>query len=66
MAKGDALSVCKAKRNFTVTSEPAEGGQASPDALTFVVQKLAASRLHYGVQHELNVTVLGRAEGVKL
>ena len=54
MAKGDALSTYKAKRNFAVTAEPAEGGTSSPHALTFVVQKHAASRLHYDFRLELD------------
>jgi len=54
MAKSDALSKYKAKRNFAVTAEPADGGRPSPHALTFVVQKHAASRLHYDFRLELD------------
>lgn len=61
MAKGDALSTYKAKRNFAVTSEPAEGGLANPNALTFVVQKHAASRLHYDFRLELDGVMLSWA-----
>lgn len=53
MAKDDTLAVYKAKRNFAVTTEPAEGGKANPYALSFVVQKHAASRLHYDFRLEL-------------
>jgi bifunctional non-homologous end joining protein LigD len=49
----DALAKYKAKRNFSRTSEPSEGGQAQPGALQFVVQKHAASRLHYDFRLEL-------------
>src|SRR5688572_24834954 len=54
MARAGSLALYKAKRNFAVTAEPAEGGEASPDALTFVVQKHAASRLHYDFRLELD------------
>ena len=53
MAKADALAPYKAKRNFAITPEPAEGGRAAPDALQFVVQKHWASRLHYDFRLEL-------------
>ncbi|OIJ44416.1 DNA ligase D [Massilia timonae] len=53
----DALKVYKAKRNFTITSEPAEGGTPGVDALTFVIQKHWASRLHYDFRLELDGTM---------
>ena len=53
----DALKVYKAKRNFTITSEPAEGGTPGLDALTFVIQKHWASRLHYDFRLELDGTM---------
>ncbi|MCA1245751.1 DNA ligase D [Massilia sp. MS-15] len=53
----DALKLYKAKRNFDITSEPAEGGTASPDALSFVIQKHWASRLHYDFRLELDGTM---------
>ncbi|MDY0977188.1 DNA ligase D [Massilia sp. CFBP9012] len=53
----DALKVYKAKRNFTITSEPAEGGTPGLDELTFVIQKHWASRLHYDFRLELDGTM---------
>lgn len=61
MARGDALSKYQAKRNFAVTAEPAEGGTPSPHALTFVVQKHAASRLHYDFRLELDGVMISWA-----
>jgi bifunctional non-homologous end joining protein LigD len=55
---GDALKTYKAKRNFDITPEPAEGGvNAQADALTFVIQKHWASRLHYDFRLELDGTM---------
>ena len=53
----DALKAYKAKRNFAITSEPAEGGEAGQDVLTFVIQKHWASRLHYDLRLELDGTM---------
>ena len=53
----DALAVYKAKRDFSITSEPAEGGRPGADALTFVIQKHWASRLHYDFRLELDGTM---------
>lgn len=55
----DALKLYKAKRNFSITSEPAEGGRASTDedSLKFVIQKHWASRLHYDFRLELDGTM---------
>ncbi|QOY96266.1 DNA ligase D [Massilia sp. UMI-21] len=50
----DALKLYKAKRNFDITSEPAEGGAPGTEALTFVIQKHWASRLHYDFRLELD------------
>jgi len=50
----DSLKVYKSKRDFSITSEPAEGGQPGKDALTFVIQKHWASRLHYDFRLELD------------
>jgi bifunctional non-homologous end joining protein LigD len=53
----DALKLYKSKRDFSITSEPAEGGEASKGALTFVIQKHWASRLHYDFRLELDGTM---------
>ena len=53
----DLLKAYKAKRNFSITSEPAEGGTPGADALTFVIQKHWASRLHYDLRLELDGTM---------
>jgi bifunctional non-homologous end joining protein LigD len=53
----DALKLYKSKRDFSITSEPAEGGQPGKDALTFVIQKHWASRLHYDFRLELDGTM---------
>jgi len=46
------LEKYKAKRNFKKTAEP-EGGQPHSDKLLFVVQKHAASHLHYDFRLEV-------------
>jgi bifunctional non-homologous end joining protein LigD len=53
----DPLKVYKSKRNFAITSEPAEGGAAGIDGLSFVIQKHWASRLHYDFRLELDGTM---------
>ena len=53
----DALKLYKSKRDFSITSEPAEGGQPGKGALTFVIQKHWASRLHYDFRLELDGTM---------
>nr|WP_314545960.1 DNA ligase D [uncultured Massilia sp.] len=53
----DALKLYKAKRNFSITSEPEEGGEASTEGLTFVIQKHWATRLHYDFRLELDGTM---------
>lgn len=57
MASSDPLRQYKSKRNFSVTAEPAEGGQATAGALSFVIQKHWASRLHYDFRLELGDTM---------
>ena len=63
-AKGstpDALERYRAKRDFAKTSEPA-GVRAQPrKALSFVVQKHAATRLHYDFRLELDGVLLSWA-----
>lgn len=55
MARSDTpLATYQAKRDFTATTEPAEGGKAQPHAPTFVIQKHAARRLHYDFRLELD------------
>lgn len=50
----DTLAKYRAKRDFKVTSEPAEGGQANDAARAFVIQKHWASHLHYDFRLELD------------
>ncbi|HEX2605071.1 MAG TPA: DNA polymerase ligase N-terminal domain-containing protein, partial [Oxalicibacterium sp.] len=53
----DSLKAYKAKRNFDITSEPAEGGTPNETALSFVIQKHWATRLHYDFRIELDGTM---------
>jgi bifunctional non-homologous end joining protein LigD len=57
----DKLARYQAKRDFAVTSEPAQGGEAGADGLAFVVQKHWASRLHYDFRIELDGVMLSWA-----
>ncbi len=57
MTRPDSLDAYRRKRDFSITSEPAEGGEASADALRFVVQKHWASRLHYDLRLEIDGTM---------
>lgn len=54
MSSDDALKGYKAKRDFSVTPEPEECGETSQHALSFVIQKHWASRLHYDFRLELD------------
>lgn len=58
---GDPLSRYWAKRNFDVTSEPRGQREATGSDLSFVVQKHAASRLHYDFRLELDGVLLSWA-----
>ena len=51
-----ALKPYFGKRDFRITSEP-QGGAASTGALSFVIQKHAASHLHYDFRLELDGTL---------
>tara|TARA_R110001599_G_scaffold159052_2_gene346211 strand:+ start:21831 stop:24458 length:2628 start_codon:yes stop_codon:yes gene_type:complete len=57
MAASDPLKVYKAKRDFAITTEPAEGGVENPEARSFVIQKHWATRLHYDFRLELDGTM---------
>ncbi|CAN7384702.1 DNA ligase D [Variovorax sp. LjRoot178] len=61
MAAPSPLATYKAKRNFSVTPEPAEGGESAIAGLQFVVQKHWASRLHYDFRLELDGVMLSWA-----
>ncbi|UGQ48256.1 DNA ligase D [Massilia endophytica] len=53
----DSLKTYKAKRNFDITPEPAEGGEEGGENRVFVIQKHWASRLHYDFRLELDGTM---------
>ena len=57
----EKLALYKAKRDFSITSEPAEGGTEGTEALSFVVQKHWATRLHYDFRIELDGVMLSWA-----
>ncbi|WP_432377282.1 DNA ligase D [Duganella sp. P38] len=57
----DSLKTYKAKRNFAITPEPAEGGEQGREALAFVIQKHWASRLHYDFRLELDGVMMSWA-----
>lgn len=51
------LSLYQSKRNFSITNEPAEGGETIRGFPSFVVQKHWASSLHYDFRLELDGTM---------
>ena len=57
MGADDKLGRYKAKRDFSITSEPAEGGPNGGEHLSFVIQKHWASRLLYDFRLELDGTM---------
>jgi bifunctional non-homologous end joining protein LigD len=48
------LTEYRRKRDFTRTGEPAGGGRKKSSKLAYVIQKHAASRLHYDLRLELD------------
>ena len=61
MASQDPLEKYRAKRDFKLTPEPAEGGLRADKALTFVIQKHDARNLHYDFRLELQGTLVSWA-----
>ena len=57
MSDQDSLAHYRAKRNFSQTPEPAEGGLRSGKLLSFVIQKHAARNLHYDFRLEMQGTL---------
>lgn len=57
MTKQDPLEHYRQKRNFGVTPEPADGGKPNAAALSYVIQKHWASRLHYDFRLEFEGTL---------
>lgn len=54
MSSHDALKKYREKRDFTKTREPAGTGKGSGKEPVFVIQKHAASRLHYDFRLEID------------
>jgi hypothetical protein len=52
-----ALAPYFQKRDFSITSEPQGGKPSTGKALSFVIQKHAATRLHYDFRLELDGTL---------
>src|ERR1700682_2524946 len=57
MPRSAALRNYRAKRNFSITSEPQSGEKVMSETLSFVVQKHWARRLHYDFRLELDGTM---------
>lgn len=55
------LALYKSKRDFSITSEPADGGVEGTEGLSFVVQKHWATRLHYDFRIELDGVMMSWA-----
>ncbi len=55
------LDEYRRKRDFKTTPEPAGGGEAPHDSLSYVIQKHAASRLHWDFRVELGGVLLSWA-----
>ena len=56
------LAAYRRKRNFAITPEPAaEAAAAASERLGFVIQKHAATRLHYDFRLELDGVLLSWA-----
>ena len=53
----DPLRAYQSKRDFALTPEPRDGGEAGANELAFVVQKHWASSLHYDFRLELDGTM---------
>jgi bifunctional non-homologous end joining protein LigD len=56
----DRLERYRAKRDFGATKEP-QGGEASPPGQLYIIQKHAATRLHYDFRLELDGVLLSWA-----
>src|SRR6266545_2120540 len=54
MKKSPKLAEYRRKRDFTRTAEPRGTGRRKAQALAYVIQKHAASRLHYDLRLELD------------